>query len=82
MKLFIYLFQIYTRKFSRMASNPVKLIDRFRGAMLGGLIGDCLGANFEFVHGENLVPKQDIDNFFKNEVDKGSIGWLRFNLQW
>lgn len=34
--------------------------ERFRGCMLGGLIGDCIGAHFEFVHGDLLVPRKDI----------------------
>jgi len=36
------------------------MVDRFTGAMLGGLIGDCLGATFEMRY-ENLVPMRKID---------------------
>eukprot|EP00090_Calanus_glacialis_P047611 TRINITY_DN9970_c0_g1_i1.p1 TRINITY_DN9970_c0_g1~~TRINITY_DN9970_c0_g1_i1.p1 ORF type:complete len:376 (-),score=142.77 TRINITY_DN9970_c0_g1_i1:38-1165(-) len=45
-----------------MAPNQV---DRFTGAMLGGLIGDCLGATFE-MRFENLVPVKKIDTFFED----------------
>jgi len=41
----------------------LKMVDRFTGAMLGGLIGDCLGATFE-MRFENLVPLRKIDKFF------------------
>ena len=40
----------------------IKTVDRFTGAMLGGLIGDCLGATFEMKF-ENLVPVRKINTF-------------------
>lgn len=43
----------------------LKLVDRFTGAMLGGLIGDCLGATFE-MRFENLVPLRKIETFFED----------------
>jgi len=43
----------------------LKLVDRFTGAMLGGLIGDCLGATFE-MRFENLVPVKKIETFFED----------------
>jgi len=46
-------------------SNKIKQVDRFTGAMLGGLIGDCLGATFE-MRFENLVPVRKIDTFFED----------------
>jgi len=45
-----------------MAPNQV---DRFTGAMVGGLIGDCLGATFE-MRFENLVPVKKIETFFED----------------
>ena len=41
------------------------LADRFRGSLVGALVGDCLGANFECQH-ENLVPRQLLDTFFRD----------------
>jgi len=46
-------------------ANTIKLMDRFTGAMLGGLVGDCLGATFE-MRFENLVPVRKIDTFFED----------------
>eukprot|EP00092_Neocalanus_flemingeri_P036244 GFUD01039461.1.p1 GENE.GFUD01039461.1~~GFUD01039461.1.p1 ORF type:complete len:366 (-),score=109.19 GFUD01039461.1:56-1153(-) len=43
----------------------IKMVDRFTGAMLGGLIGDCLGATFEMRY-ENLVPVRKINTFFED----------------
>jgi len=48
-----------------MAATTLKLVDRFTGAMLGGLIGDCLGATFEMKF-ENLVPVRKIETFFED----------------
>ena len=47
----------------RMAG--LSLADRFRGSLVGALVGDCLGANFECQH-ENLVPRQLLDTFFRD----------------
>jgi len=41
------------------------MVDRFEGAMLGGLVGDCLGATFE-MRFENLVPVAKIDTFMED----------------
>jgi len=41
-----------------------KLIDRYTGAMLGGLVGDCLGAHFEMRY-QNLVPLKKIETFLE-----------------
>jgi len=46
-------------------ATKVNLVDRFTGAMLGGLVGDCLGATFEMRY-ENLVPVRKIDTFFED----------------
>jgi len=43
----------------------LKMVDRFTGAMVGGLVGDCLGATFE-MRFENLVPVKKIDSFFED----------------
>jgi len=43
----------------------IKQLDRYVGAMLGGLIGDCLGATFEFKF-ENLVPERKINAFLED----------------
>ena len=40
------------------------LVERFRGSLVGGLVGDCLGAQFECRY-ENLVPMHLIDQFFQ-----------------
>merc|ERR1719319_1440920 len=36
------------------------MLDRFQGCMLGALVGDCIGAEFEFIRGERLVPRQQV----------------------
>jgi len=41
-----------------------KLLDQFRGCMVGGLVGDCLGAVFESRY-ESLVPLKKIDDYFE-----------------
>ena len=38
------------------------LLNRFKGAMLGGLVGDCLGATFEMKY-ENMIPVKKITKF-------------------
>ena len=38
------------------------LLNKFSGAMLGGLVGDCLGATFEMKY-ENMIPVQKITKF-------------------
>jgi hypothetical protein len=43
--------------------GDLALAERFRGCMVGALVGDCLGAHFECRH-ENLVPPSLLDNFF------------------
>jgi len=47
-----------------------RLLEQFKGCMVGGLVGDCLGANFECQY-ENLVPIEKVDSFLdklrKNE---------------
>ncbi len=48
-----------------MERGVPSLLDRFRGSMVGALVGDCLGANFECQH-ESLVPQPLLDRFFKD----------------
>jgi len=45
-----------------------KLLDQFRGCMVGGLVGDCLGAVFEMQY-ESLVPAKKIDDYFDQLKD-------------
>ncbi|XP_023324703.1 poly(ADP-ribose) glycohydrolase ARH3-like isoform X2 [Eurytemora carolleeae] len=45
-----------------------KMLEHFKGCMVGGLIGDCLGAKFECQY-ENLVPVEKVDNFLKEIQD-------------
>lgn len=56
---------IGTRKLSNMPNgiNKVMLKSSFRGCIMGGLLGDCLGAPFE---GDPLSPgaKKIIQNYF------------------
>jgi ADP-ribosylglycohydrolase len=44
------------------------LAERFRGALVGALVGDCLGAHFECQH-ENLVPESLLASFFTDLED-------------
>ena len=50
------------------------LVNKFKGAMLGGLVGDCLGATFEMKY-ENMIPVKKITKFLEEvkaaERDKG-----------
>eukprot|EP00088_Acartia_fossae_P023000 TRINITY_DN24063_c0_g1_i1.p1 TRINITY_DN24063_c0_g1~~TRINITY_DN24063_c0_g1_i1.p1 ORF type:complete len:367 (+),score=51.45 TRINITY_DN24063_c0_g1_i1:1-1101(+) len=46
------------------------MLEQFKGCMLGGLVGDCLGANFECRY-ESLIPKEKIDDFF-SKLKSGS----------
>lgn len=46
-------------------AGGVSLADRFRGSMVGALVGDCLGANFECQY-ESLVPGPLLDTFFRD----------------
>jgi len=45
-----------------------KLLDQFRGCMIGGLVGDCLGAVFESRY-EGLVPVNKINAYFDKLKD-------------
>jgi len=45
-----------------------RLVDQFRGCMVGGLVGDCLGAVFEMQY-ESLVPVKKIDDYFDRLKD-------------
>ena len=38
------------------------MLNKFKGAMLGGLVGDCLGATFEMQY-ENMVPDNKVTKF-------------------
>ena len=55
-------------------SKAKMLVNKFRGAMLGGLVGDCLGATFEMKY-ENMIPVKKITKFLDDvktaERDKG-----------
>ena len=46
----------------------VKMISRYRGAMLGGLVGDCLGATFEMKY-QTMVPARKVTAFLQ-EVEQ------------
>ena len=50
------------------------LVNKFKGAMIGGLVGDCLGATFEMKY-ENMIPVKKITKFLDEvkaaERDKG-----------
>ncbi|XP_055951051.1 ADP-ribosylhydrolase ARH3-like [Argiope bruennichi] len=46
------------------------LLSKFRGCMIGSLIGDCLGAPFE---GDSRVSKRILGNYFYNLLTGGSI---------
>ena len=41
------------------------LLNKFKGAMIGGLIGDCLGATFEMKY-ENMVPLKKVTTFLED----------------
>ncbi|GIZ02300.1 ADP-ribose glycohydrolase ARH3 [Caerostris extrusa] len=53
---------------SAVLSNP-GLLSKFRGCMIGTLIGDCLGAPFE---GDELVSNRILGNYFSNLLNGGS----------
>ena len=38
------------------------MLNKFKGAMIGGLIGDCLGATFEMKY-EGMVPLNKVSSF-------------------
>ena len=50
------------------------LVNKFKGAMIGGLVGDCLGATFEMKY-ENMIPVKKITKFLDEvkaaQRDKG-----------
>lgn len=43
------------------------LVSKFRGCLIGGLIGDCLGAPFE---GDQTVTKSLLTNFLTKRLDE------------
>merc|ERR1712212_1060024 len=47
-----------SRRFYKMTS--LTMLDRFQGCLLGGLVGDCLGAEFEFRRGQSVLPRQQV----------------------
>jgi len=49
-----------------MASTTGSLVNKFRGCLVGGLVGDCLGQPFE---GEALIAAQHINNYFRQLMD-------------
>ena len=42
------------------------MLSKFKGSMIGGLIGDCLGAPFEFKYNDKLVPMKKIVTFLED----------------
>ncbi|GFT59959.1 ADP-ribose glycohydrolase ARH3 [Nephila pilipes] len=46
------------------------LLSKFRGSMIGVLIGDCLGGPFE---GDTRISKRILGNYFSNLLSGGSI---------
>lgn len=56
------------------ALNP-GLLSKFRGCMIGSLIGDCLGAPFE---GDSRISKRVLGNYFKNLLSGGKKYILLF----
>ncbi|PRD28455.1 UNVERIFIED_CONTAM: Adprhl2 [Trichonephila clavipes] len=51
------------------------LLSKFRGSMIGGLIGDCLGAPFE---GDSPISKRILGNYISNLLSGGSIQILPY----
>ena len=58
------------------------MLSKFKGCMIGGLIGDCLGAPFEFKYHENIVPMKKIVKFLDDvktmEEDKAPDDYLQY----
>ena len=50
------LFGVSVQIYSTMAEISGSLRDRFRGCMLGGVCGDCLGSLFECSHWDITIP--------------------------
>ncbi len=50
-----------------MSSAMSQLVNKFRGCLTGGLIGDCLGAPFE---GEFPISKTVLFNFVTKQLEE------------
>ena len=48
---------------------PLDLLDRFKGCMVGAVLGDCLGAPLEFVSVFRL-PIDEVEEYFESLDDK------------
>lgn len=48
-----------------------QLASKFRGSLIGGLIGDCLGSPFE---GEFPISKSVLQNFISAQLDEAHKG--------
>ena len=48
--------------------KSLSLLSRFKGALVGAVAGDCLGANFEgFWH---IIQAEELEKFFRSLDDK------------
>ncbi|XP_027203858.2 ADP-ribosylhydrolase ARH3-like [Dermatophagoides pteronyssinus] len=50
-------------------TTTISLMSKFRGCMIGGLIGDCLGSPFE---GETSIPIDSIQKFLTKQLEEQS----------
>ncbi|CAG2100555.1 unnamed protein product [Medioppia subpectinata] len=50
-----------------MSSSVANLVNRFRGCLVGGLIGDCLGSPFE---GDNPISRSVLYNFVTKQLEE------------
>ena len=52
---------------SKLAMSGTSLAAKFRGCLVGGLTGDCLGAPFE---GEKKITQTVLTNFIVKRLEK------------
>ncbi|XP_054167127.1 ADP-ribosylhydrolase ARH3-like [Oppia nitens] len=53
----------------RMSASVTNLLSRFRGCLVGGLIGDCLGSPFE---GDDPISRSVLQNFMDKQLKESS----------
>ncbi|CAN7939096.1 unnamed protein product, partial [Ixodes hexagonus] len=72
-------FGLRTLQYRTMATEP-RLQEKFQGCLVGGLLGDCLGAPFEInIKGSNIPDQRSFfQNLLKDEVVFGPLAGRNF----
>ena len=56
--------------------SVTNMVSKFRGCLIGGLIGDCLGAPFE---GDRTIARSVLNNYMKKQLDETHKRKIKIN---